>query len=94
MFFCEQAKETIFSANHPAQAVWEELQMQEKAYTYPNQPVLFDDLERYFVDLGADSPYMYFHKSPGLLRVKAQSGLGKPGVGSHSVKSRSSTTVI
>ncbi len=86
MFFCEQAKETVFSVNRPAQAAWEELQIQEKAYTYPTQPVLFDDLERYFIDLGADSPYMYFHKSPGLLRVKAQSGLGKSVGGSQTAK--------
>ncbi len=86
MFFCEQAKEAVFSENHPAQAAWEKLQLQEKAYTYPTQPVLFDDLESYFIDLGAESPYMYFHKSPGLLRVKAQSGLGRPVEGSQTAK--------
>jgi hypothetical protein len=73
MFFCEQAKRTVFSENRHAQVIWEQLRLQEKAYTFPTQPVLFDDMERYFIDLGVDSPHMYFHKSPGLLRVKAQS---------------------
>ncbi len=77
MFLCEQAKQHVFRGGSDAEAAWQELREAEKAYTYPVQPVLFDDLERVFIDLGVDSPHMYFHKSPGLLRLKARSGLGK-----------------
>ena len=77
MFVCEQAKQHAFSEEPDTEAAWEKLREAEKTYTYPIQPVLFDDLERIFLDLGVDSPHMYFHKSPGLLRVKARSGLGK-----------------
>jgi hypothetical protein len=77
MFFCEQAKQNVFSTDRDAEVVWKELREAEKLYTYPDQPVLFDDLERIFITLGVDSPHMYFHKSPGLLRVKARSGQGK-----------------
>jgi hypothetical protein len=75
MFFCEPAKQNAFGANPDVAAFWEELKKTEKVYTYPAQPVLFDDLERVFIARGVDSPHMYFHKSPGLLRVKARSGL-------------------
>lgn len=75
MFLCEQAKLNVFRNDPGAEALWKQLQMQEKEFTLPTKPVLFDDLERYFINLGVDSPHMYFHKSPGLLRLKARSGL-------------------
>jgi hypothetical protein len=34
--------------------------------------VLFDDLESLFIQAGHDSNLMYFHNSPGLLKVKSQ----------------------
>jgi hypothetical protein len=77
MFLCEQAKQTVFSEDRDAETAWKKLREAEKAHTYPIQPVLFDDLETFFIALGVDSPHMYFHKSSGLLRVKARSGLGK-----------------
>jgi hypothetical protein len=75
MFLCEQAKRTVFGEDRGVEAMWEQLRMQEKEYTLPTKPVLFDDLERYFINLGVDSPHMYFHKSAGLLRLKARFGL-------------------
>jgi len=83
MFLCEQAKQNAFSDDRDAEAAWGELREAEKAYTYPVQPVLFDDLERVFIALGIDSPHMYFHKSPGLLRLKARSGLAGQPLGRH-----------
>jgi hypothetical protein len=41
-------------------------------YTWPSRPVLFDKLEELFIQEGFDSPIMYFHHSPGLLRLKAK----------------------
>jgi len=75
MVLCEQAKRTVFGEVRGVEATWEQRRMHEKEYTLPTKPVLFDDLERYFINLGVVSPHMYFHKSPGLLRLKARSGL-------------------
>ena len=75
MFFCEQAKETVFSEHHPAQALWEELQRQEKAYTYPNQPVLFDDHREHLYCSRRRFPHHVLSQEP---RVAA----GKGSVGS------------
>jgi hypothetical protein len=38
-------------------------------------PLLFDEIETFFMLRGADSPHLYFHRSPGLLRVKKRAGL-------------------
>jgi len=70
MFLCEQAKKEVFMEKAWAEDAWEELKQRKKLYTWPDRPVLFDDLERYFMDAGYSSPLMYLHNSPGLLRVK------------------------
>lgn len=75
MFFCNRLKEEVFAVHPGAAEVWEKLQRQEKEYTWPTKPVLFDHLEEFFLDLGAKSPHMYFHQSPGLLRLKSKWGL-------------------
>ncbi len=70
MFLCDQVKEDIFREKADTRQVWKELKRREKLYTWPDQPVLFDRLETYFLDSGYSSPLMYLHNSPGLLRVK------------------------
>ncbi len=70
MFLCKQAKQGVFKEKPWASEVWKELKQREKFYTWPDRPVLFDILERYFIDAGYSSPLMYLHNSPGLLRVK------------------------
>ena len=72
MFLCENAKDEVFAKTPPAREKWEKLKEREKAFTWPDRPVLFDELERYFIDAGYSSPLMYMHNSPGLLRVKGQ----------------------
>jgi hypothetical protein len=47
-----------------------EFKQREKHYRWPDRPVLFDDLEKYFMAAGYSSPLMYLNNSPGLLRVK------------------------
>lgn len=71
MFFCEQAKARVFSEFPQAREVWADLQRREKEFTLPTKPVLFDDLEAFFMERGAEAPNLYFHNSPGLLRLKA-----------------------
>jgi hypothetical protein len=70
MFLCEDAKREVFGKDDSALRQWEYLRLREKSYTWPDRPVLFDEIEEYFVKRGFSSDIMYFHKGPGLLRVK------------------------
>ncbi|NVM22675.1 MAG: hypothetical protein HWN68_12960 [Desulfobacterales bacterium] len=74
MFLCEHARKTVFGNDHSVFEEWEKLKLREKRYTWPDRPVLFDELEAYFIKMGYSSSLMYFHNSPGLLRVKALAG--------------------
>ncbi len=76
MFLCEHARKTVFDKDPVAFIEWERLKRREKRYTWPNRPALFDDLETCFIRAGYSSSLMYFHNSPGLLRVKAMA-MGK-----------------
>jgi hypothetical protein len=71
MFLCKHARQEVFDKDPLALKEWERLKQREKRYTWPNRPVLFDDLEIYFIQAGYSSSLMYFHNSPGLLRVKS-----------------------
>lgn len=82
MFFCSRAKEAVFAERPEIRDTWSQLLMEEKRFTWPDRPVLFDDLESFFLNRGVDSPQMLFHRSPGLLRVKWKAGLGEPPVSS------------
>ncbi len=75
MFFCDQAKESILIEQSEALTTWKALQAKEKDFTWPARPVLFDEIEVLFRKKGLDSPHMYFHHSPGLLRIKKKAGL-------------------
>ncbi len=75
MFLCEHAKNLVLDNNNALKSQWQTLRQRERRYTWPSRVVLFDDLEAYFIGAGCDSPLMYLHRSPGLLRVKARHGL-------------------
>ena len=62
----------MFQEKPLAGQLWDELKQRKNRYTWPDRPVLFESLERYFIDAGYSSPLMYMHNSPGLLRVKKQ----------------------
>jgi hypothetical protein len=72
MFLCEHARKAVFSKDFNVQKQWERLRRRERRYIWPDRPVLFDDLETVFIQAGHDSSLMYFHNSPGLLKVKSQ----------------------
>ena len=72
MFLCEYAKESVLAGDHALQSRWEKLRRRERRYTWPSRPVLFDELEERFIQAGFDSALMYFHRSPGLLRIKSK----------------------
>jgi hypothetical protein len=75
MFLCEPARAKVFTRNPEAEAEWNELERSRKHYTWPDRPVLFDRIEKFFIAAGCTSPLMYLHTSPGLLRVKQKAGL-------------------
>ena len=72
MFLCEQATKEVFKEKPLAGQLWDELKQKKNHYTWPDRPVLFETLERYFIDAGYSSPLMYMHNSPGLLRARKQ----------------------
>ena len=76
MFLCDHARRSVLDADEAAASLWESLRAQERQFTWPDRPVLFDELEARFMEEGLNSPLMYCHRSPGLLRVKARAGLG------------------
>mgnify|MGYP001313237738 CR=1 FL=1 len=75
MFVCEDAVNAAFQDRPGAKDEWQAYRRREREFTYPDQPVLFDELEKYFRNLGVDSVHMYFHRSPGLMRLKQANGL-------------------
>jgi hypothetical protein len=72
MFLCDQAKQQVLGETPLLKKEWELLEQRRKQYTWPDQPVVFDELEEHFLKAGCKSPLMYLHNSPGLLRVKNQ----------------------
>jgi len=76
MFLCDRAKETVFGESPEAGKRWEALRLQEKRFKWPDRPVLFDGLEKVFLDLGYRSTLMHLNLSPGLLMVKKKAGIG------------------
>jgi hypothetical protein len=70
MYLCKYAKESILYSEDGLHAQWEKFRRREKYYTWPSRPVLFDRLEEIFIHAGYDNSLMYFHHSPGLIRVK------------------------
>ena len=74
MFVCDRIQNEVFSANPADAEHWKALNARAKSFRWPDRPVLFDSLERQFIDMGCDSSLMYLNKSPGLLRVKQKAG--------------------
>jgi hypothetical protein len=70
MFLCDEAEKKVFENDPEARDQWEEYKEIKKAYTWPDQPVLFEILESFFIDKGCSSTLMYIHNSPGLMRIK------------------------
>jgi hypothetical protein len=75
MFLCDSAMKVVFEKYPEAALKWKQLKQHEKLFKWPDRPVLFDYLEEVFLTAGYRSSLMYFHNSPGLLRIKQQAGL-------------------
>lgn len=75
MFLCGRVKSLVLEDFPERREAWHRLQAEEKAFTFPDRPVLFDTLEARLMELGIESPHLFFHRSPGLLLVKEKAGL-------------------
>lgn len=71
MFLCAKAEKEVLDKNKRARVTWESLKQREKTFRWPDQAILFDDLEEIFMRAGYSSTLMYLHNSPGLLRIKS-----------------------
>jgi hypothetical protein len=78
MFLCNEAKQMVFEKDPESASQWDQLKQREKTFTWPDQPVLFDEIEALLLSKGLSSPLMYLHNSPGLLRIKRIAGLPVP----------------
>ncbi len=72
MFLCDRAENGVFRDRPDLRRQWEAYRERKKRFTWPDRPVLFDDLEAIFIAAGCTSPLMYLHNSPGLIRIKEQ----------------------
>ncbi len=70
MFICDEAKKKVFDDNPAAAGQWEQFEAIREGFTWPDQPVLFEYLEDFFMKAGCQSPLMHIHTSPGLMRVR------------------------
>ena len=75
MFVCDDACDNMLERSELHREEWRRLKAQAKSFRWPDKPVLFDRLERLFMDAGCDSTLMVLHKSPGLLAIKKKAGL-------------------
>jgi hypothetical protein len=75
MFICDTAKKQAFHESPRLIGEWDALKKREKHFTWPDKPILFDEIESRFIADGCYSPLMYMHNSPGLLRVKKRHGM-------------------
>lgn len=75
MFLCEGLIDVRLKGKRGIEETWHRLQEQRNIFTWPDHPVLFDEIETRFLALGLQSPMMHYHFSPGLLRVKRNAGL-------------------
>ena len=70
MFLCDAVMDQVFSQDEGRKKQWDALKQKEKQFKWPDKPVIFDELEAIFMANGFSSSLMYFHNSPGLLRIK------------------------
>lgn len=75
MFICDTAKKQALHGSPKLVKEWDALKKKQKIFTWPDRPVLFDEIESCFMAAGCFSPLMYMHNSPGLLRVKKMHGM-------------------
>lgn len=70
MFVCDPIQSDVIDSDPDLSAQWHQYTVQAKSFRWPDRPVLFDQLELVFMDMGCRSPLMYINNSPGLMRVK------------------------
>lgn len=78
MFLCDAAANAVFADRPGAAEQWAKLEARRKTFTWPDRPVLFDGLERRFLDSGIRSTLMHLNFSPGMLRLKRRWSATEP----------------
>lgn len=73
MFVCEAMEIDVIHKEDELKTTWDSYRHQAKGFRWPDQPVLFDQLETMFMEMGCNSPLMYINTSPALMRIKKQS---------------------
>ncbi len=58
MYLCKRSKEQVFSLHPKLKEKWELLEKKRKRFTWPDRPVLFDEIESLFIKAGYRSPLM------------------------------------
>lgn len=72
MFLCDASRNEVFANQPHLKLKWEALEHRRQRFTWPDRPILFDELEKKFLNAGLKSTLMYLHTSPGLLRIKKE----------------------
>lgn len=75
LFLCDRVVSDVLEPCPDLRGRWEYYKAMGKSFRWPDRPVLFDQLEQIFMDVGCRSPLMYINTSPGLLRIKQKAGL-------------------
>lgn len=74
MFLCDPAKKAAFGDAPGRSDEWDALCRRARSYYWPDRPVLFEVLERIWLDAGYRSTLMHIHLSPGLRRIRQAAG--------------------
>ncbi|MCP4744627.1 MAG: hypothetical protein GY874_00565 [Desulfobacteraceae bacterium] len=75
MFICDSAQKNVFGKNAQAKTKWRQFERTAKSFRWPDKIVLFDSLERCFMEKGCRSSLMHLNTSPGLLNIKKKYGV-------------------
>ncbi len=75
LFLCDRAEAQVLDPEPDLKSCWQSLRDEAGRFRWPDRPVLFDDLEQWWMAAGYRSPLMYLNTSPGMLRVKRRAGL-------------------
>lgn len=74
LFLCDAAENQVLAPDPDLNRRWQALRDEAKRFRWPDRPVLFDDIEEWFLAAGYRSTLMYINTSPGLLRIKRRAG--------------------
>ena len=75
LFVCDRAEQQVLDPEPSLRRCWQSLRDEARLFRWPDRPVLFDDLEQWWMAAGYHSSLMYLNTSSGMLRIKRRAGL-------------------